>query len=333
MIQNAEVAFRTGTELLSWWKSQLAAASVKTFDLDLPHDPSLKVACFYDTLEWQGKPQSVMGCVWKSRFRLKKGSAAAGDAAPRAGFEMAVKSQFLRRAKWMNLNKLPAGFGFTALQYRLKTGEYGSHADSAEPQVLDLDEIGNKYQWVVYQADVYDFFADFPKIQRSKGRTIPRFPKMASYVLIHEDYLSTFFPPAEGAVAQCVFGYSFLPLAVYKSFLGFGPGRFDAAVKQFRFSLLNTGEVEVQLSFVVSPRSQKVLYLAGFDPVYGIVNLLNALTFGALKIRQRAHDKLDSVFLSQHAKVYQALIDGMHELWEITSWVVPELQESAGGKQ
>jgi len=58
--------------------------------------------------------------------------------------------------------------------------------------------------------------------------------------------------------------------------------RFHTAVKQFRFLLLDDGSCEVQLIFVVSPRSQKMLYLAGFDPIYGAVHLLDNLTFRSL---------------------------------------------------
>ncbi|HEY3132556.1 MAG TPA: hypothetical protein VGL91_24115 [Acidobacteriota bacterium] len=329
MIENAETGYRRGAELLSWLKERESAGNLKSFDLEVRPSPELKIVCFFDSIEKQGKPTSIMGCRWKSRFSRKQiERAAAGMPAEKdqASLESFVKGQFMRSAKWSHPNKLPAGFGFWSLQYKLKDGNYGSFADSTETVIVGLGEIGTKYEWVVFEADVYDFFSDFPKLRLGR-HTLPPFPKMGSYVLVHEDYFSSIFPSTQGAVAQCDFGYAFLPLGVYKSFLGFGPGRFDAAVKQFRFSLMENGDVEIQMRFVVSPRSQKVLYLAGLDPVYGLVNLADALTFRRLKIKQRAHDKLDSLFLIQHARVYQALIDGMHKYWEDQDWLAAAKQE------
>ena len=323
LIKNADLAALRGRDILNWWKTQETEGVLKKFQLGFGAPPGIKLACFYSSRIHEGIERSVMGCLWKSTFKKKSATAALADISAAQGskaFESFIKKQFVPRAKWVNPGEIPGGFGFTALQYKLKTGELGSYAGQPENRVVDLSEIGSRYEWVVFQADVFDFFADFPQIRR-KGRTIfPHFPKMASYVLIHEGFAANVFPSVPGTVAECGFGYSFLPLAVYPSFLGYGPGRFDCAVKQFRFSLLESGDVDVQLSFGVSPRSEKVLYLRGWDPVYSLVNLLNAITFGALKIKAKAHDKLDSVFLLQHAKVYQALMEGMHEVWEDHGW-------------
>ncbi len=120
-------------------------------------------------------------------------------------------------------------------------------------------------------------------------------------------------------MADFCFGYSFLPVPVKKTIFGYGPGAFVSAFKQFRWTLFPNSDVEVELKFLVSPRSQKILNLGGFDPVYGMVNVVNALTFNR-GFSQRAHDKLDNVQLQLHARIYQSLIEGMGKLWTERDW-------------
>jgi hypothetical protein len=95
---------------------------------------------------------------------------------------------------------------------------------------------------------------------------------------------------------------------------------FKAAVKQFRFILLDSGDIEIQMFFLVSPRSEKILNLGGFDPVYFSANLANILTLSAFNLRQRAHDKMDALQLELHARVYQSLLNGMRTYWENQNW-------------
>ena len=80
-------------------------------------------------------------------------------------------------------------------------------------------------------------------------------------------------------------------------------------------------DVEIEMFFLVAGRSEKILSLwGGFDPVYFTVDVLNALTFNRLGIKQRAHDKLDANQLAAHARIYQSLIEGMRSCWEEQNW-------------
>src|SRR5258708_23818145 len=106
---------------------------------------------------------------------------------------------------------------------------------------------------------------------------------------------------------------------------------FKAAAKQFRFVLLDTGEIEIQMFFLVSTRSEKILNLGGFDPVYFSVDLANLLTLNSLNIRQRAHDKLDALQLEIHARVYQSLLNGISAYWENQDWTATGRSVDASG--
>ena len=72
--------------------------------------------------------------------------------------------------------------------------------------------------------------------------------------------------------------------------------------------------------FLVSTRSEKILNLGGFDPVYFSAKLANLLTLKMLNLNQRTHNKLDALQLELHARVYQGLLNGMSEYWENQTW-------------
>lgn len=315
LIEQAEIALRNGAPLFSWWKAKESSGSLRKFPL-FPGNPYPEILGFYDALELDGRTTSVMGCLQRTRFPRKQASSSeTADA-----FATLIKSSFLQLCKWSRPEGLPGGFGYTALHYKLKdSGDYGVFPRSSPPTWVDLAEVGSRYDWILLQVDIYDFVRGLPGFHKY-AKTLSRFFKEAAYVALSSDYSYSVTALPEGAVAECCFGYSFLPCLVEPNFFGFGPGRFGAAIKQFRFILLNSGQLEIQLAFIVAPRSQKVLYLWGFDPVYSSIHLLNALTFNLFGLKQRAHDRLDALMLGLHGRVHQNLLEDMREIWENQSW-------------
>jgi hypothetical protein len=326
LIENAVIGYQKAKDLLAWWKAKETAGALKKLTLNPPDRPELHVDYFYDALILEGKDVSAQGCFWKSRFQRNPNSSpgptrpapsSEGPAEPATTLQTFIQKQFTRRSHWTHPDGLPGGFEFKPLQYKLQgRDDYGVSPEGPAP---DLDEIGAKYDWVVFEAVVYDFFRNVPGLNLGPGM-LKKMPKMSSYVLIHKDYYSSFHPPVAGTVAECCFGYSFLPTPVTKGIFGYGPGMFKAAVKQFRFILLDSGDIEIQMFFLVSPRSEKILNLGGFDPVYFSANLANILTLSAFNLRQRAHDKMDALQLELHARVYQSLLNGMRTYWENQNW-------------
>jgi len=311
LIENAAVGYQKAKDLLAWWKAKETAGALKKSTLSRPDRPELHLEYFYDALSLEGKDVTAMGCFWKSRFPRKAGSPATSDST----LKTFIQKQFMRRCHWIHPDTLPGGFEFKPVLYKAQgRDDYGMLAEAP-----DLDEIGEKYEWIVTEAIVYDFFRNIPGLNLGPG-LLKKMPKMSSYVYLHKDYTTSFHPPVEGSVAECCFGYSFLPTPVSKSIFGYGPGMFKAAAKQFRFILLESGEIEIQMFFLVSTRSEKILNLGGFDPVYFSVNLANILTLNALDIRRRGHDKLDALQLELHARVYQSLLNGMSTYWENQTW-------------
>ena len=317
LIKNAALGYEAAHNLLTWWKNKAAKGELRHFTLTQPGQPELSLECFYDAIPHDRGETSVMGVSWKTRYVRKRSA----PSPPDPTLDSFIRKSFLQRCQWKNPDNLPGGFHFIPRQFKLKDREeYGAFGEGEH--LADIADIGAKYDWLVVEAVVHDFFRHAPG-PRMGPRMLAKMPRMASYVLVHPDYFSSFFPPVEGTASEYCFGYSFLPCPVQKSIFGYGPGEFKAAVKQFRFTLLQNGELEIQMCFFVSPRSEKILKLGkkGRDPVYGTVNILNALTLNALQIKRRAHNKLDAIQLGVHARVYQSLLEGLKDVWENQDWI------------
>lgn len=308
LIDQSEVALRKGAQLLAWWNS---APDLKWFEL-MDGSPSATMRGFYDRVDIDGTSTSVMGCHQRIRFRR---SSSASPEVPLAAFS---SREFFRVCRWTHPDGLPGGFGYRPLLHKRSSGQYGRFSAPTEGD-MDLSGIGSQWEWVLLQVDIFDFVRSFPPLRRY-ARTLSRFVKEAAYVVTQRDYRSARFPAEEGLASHCGLGYSFVPCPVHPNFFGFGPGRFGTAIKLFRFGLLEQ-QMQVDLAFLVAPRSEKVLYLGGFDPVYTLIHLIDALTLGMFQIRQRAHDKLDSVMLRQHGDVHQNFVQGMRPIWEGRNWV------------
>lgn len=322
LVEDTKVALDSGAELFHWWKRKEQAGELGKFEIRRPHE-ACEVSAFYDQVELDGRRTSVMGCQQTAHYRRTAGSSGMSS-----GFEAFLKARFLELCRWVNPDGLPGGFGYRPLLQQWKEGARVEGFPDDSP--LDLAEIGKSLDWVVCRVDIHDFVRTFPGL-RSRARTFSKFVREAAYVVFDPVFFSQAAPLAEDALAECVFGYSFLPSLVEPNHFGFGPGRFGTAIKQFQFVLREEGRIDIRTSFLVAPRSERVLYFGGFDPVYSAVHLVNALTFNLFEIRRRVHDSLDAFMLSHHARVHQALLDGMRGVWEELPWTMPSRDETSVG--
>ena len=77
----------------------------------------------------------------------------------------------------------------------------------------------------------------------------------------------------------------------------------------------------MQVSFLVAPRSERVMDFGGFDPVYAGIKMANVLSLGAFGLNESGHAALDHVFLEHHGTVHAAIVQGMAEVWEGQRWM------------
>ena len=55
-------------------------------------------------------------------------------------------------------NTLRQGFGFKQHFYKLRsTGEIGKFPEESETAIIDLRELGRKYEWIVVKVRIFDF--------------------------------------------------------------------------------------------------------------------------------------------------------------------------------
>lgn len=310
LIKNGDIGFQRAGELLRWWEGRKAKGDLVEHTLPMPNSEFITISAFFDRTISDGKEVPAMGCTWKSRFRLEQVTGGPVTMAADIG------QNFFRRSRWQNPDGLPGGFHFIPLNYRNLDNAGDGSFSSDDP--VELGSIGSKYDWLICNAVVHDFFRNSPG-PKMPTFLLRRMPVMASYILMHKDYLKPYDPAPTAAVSDFTIGYSFLPVAVSKNIFGYGPGKFKAAFKQFRWTLMPNSEVEISMMFLVAPRSEKILDLGGFDPVYTLVNILNILTLN-LGFGKWAHDKLDDMQLGVHARVYQSLVEGMKDMWTNRNW-------------
>ena len=115
-------------------------------------------------------------------------------------------------------------------------------------------------------------------------------------------------------------GYPFIDYAPIPNFFGFGPGKFDWAVKTFSFLLRDNNEVRCDMDFVAGARPKKVLDFGELipDPFYAPADLMHFFTGGLLNAKW-FHDMGDLQMATQHSRVHQALMEGSAKVFR--AWI------------
>jgi len=314
LAEKTEISLHTGRQLIRWYREASESAKLNFYTLDKTDDTLIQA--FNDRTTIDGKPVSVMGCVQSLRFRRLNPPPAGLESETLESF---VAKRYFKSCTWQHDDGLPGGMGFQALLGKEASGSYLRIPEAERKTIPDLNLVGREFEWLLLQVDLYDFVRSIPQM-RPYVKTLSKFIKEAAYLGVHRDMMGGDFKPSPGVVAECRLGYSFVPATVYPNIFGYGPGRFGAAFKLFHFEVRETGEVQITMSFLTAPRSEKVFYLWGFDPVYPAVQVADWLTLGMLRTKERVHDYFDATFMKQHGMVHQNFIQGMRRVWEDQGW-------------
>lgn len=283
---------------------------MKLVDLETAGECMKGMCGFFDRFSEQG--ESVMGCLQSARFQPPSVEG------PPQPFSETILENFIRWSRWEWSDGEPGGFSYTPAIRKIKNSGNLELVDS-DSAGHTLAEIGTSSDWIVYRVDIHDFVRSLKPLKKM-SRFLSRYVRESAYVVVHPDFARPLEKAPENAVAESCFGYSFLPCVVEPNIFGFGPGHFQAAVKQFRFFLMADGGVEARLTFLVSPRSEKILNFKGFDPVYSAVDWANALFPEKLALGEKMHERLDALMLRLHGSVHHNLLVGMRERWENSAW-------------
>ena len=223
-----------------------------------------------------------------------------------------VFGEFMRLANWKYGDGRRGGFTIEPMLYRTTTGEYGKNPPTSKGGCIDWRELGAKYDWALITIRLYDFVI-------TMGPWLKQLDEAVAVVL-HKDFIHVIENPAPGYKLEIAIGYPFIAFAPIPNFFGFGPGKFDWAVKLFSFRLTDKNEIVMTMEFVAGRRPSKVLDFSKYipDPVYGGAAVLHALSLG-LWSTAKFHDKIDGEMMRQHGRVHQSLADGVATVWE--NWV------------
>ena len=253
---------------------------------------------------------------------------------------------------------LRQGLGYRQLFAKLSGSDGISRfTGPAQFAMTDVRKIGSRYDWTVARVQIFNFSVTVPLLRDSAGMQINLHED--SHLILAPEFMVDVDEPATGVLGEYGFGYAFIHNPG-PSALAFGPGEFEAAYKTFRFRVLETGEVQLRMEFVVNrPAAALRLSLnpvkwgieladlasggryAGafdrvkssldripgaefhFDPVYPALDLANLLTAGyAGRHWGISRDALDREFLLQHFRQHYATAVGSLLNWrQIPDWL------------
>jgi hypothetical protein len=136
----------------------------------------------------------------------------------------------------------------------------------------------------------------------------------------HPDFIHVVENPRPGYKLEVAIGYPFIDWAPIPNYFGFGPGKFNWAVKTFMFLLRDNNEVRCDMDFVAGARPKKVFDFGEFipDPFYGTAGALQFMTLGIYQA-QGFHDFMDLQMSTQHSRVHQALMEGSSKVF--AAWI------------
>ena len=301
----AETALRRGNDLLKWWNS----ANPSFVPIGHVY-PDVTMDGFFESIPVEGVVKPGMGCLQTSTFRR---SPAAAQGQP-TGLREWVMKNALRECSRPD----GGGFRYQPLLAR-EVGPGGAVKPLLDGPSIPLTDIGSKYEWVVQSLDLPDYALALP-LPRSIARQMKKVLTESGALIFHPDFNETARPLMAGTVDHVTFGYAVVPWRAAASVLGFGPGTFFSAFKQYRIFLMADQSITVEVLFIVCPRSEKILDIGGYDPVYGSARLLDALTFGRTRIVSKVHDAIDNYALGHHGRVHVHMLEGMRAIWEGINW-------------
>jgi hypothetical protein len=308
LLAAAEGSIPRGKQLLTWWNGPPPPMSV------IPSRyPDVEMQAFFEDIPLDGRTISGMGVLQTSWFpRL-----ALGPEFRPASLRQWVRENFIQDACRPGPDGKLSGLRYRPVMVRDAGASVARRVES--DLKVRLADLGSRYDWELFRLDLVDYARALPIPDRI-GRFLRHFVTEAGYVLYHPFASTSPRPIPAGAIEQACFGYTVVPWSARKTILAYGPGRFHAALKQYRAFLMNDGSVLVEVVFIVTPRSQHILDIGGIDPVYGLASIVDKLTFRNGAVLQRAHRAIDHYAMGHHGRVHVNLLEGLRDVLQGSNW-------------
>jgi hypothetical protein len=386
IVERVEDYLARGLDLKRWWDRKRQTGDFEDrFELAFTYNRPDVSYGFFDRAPVQGQAVPVMGNYQTMFYDRPKSPAADRQEAARyidaqirqfvLRYFMHVSDfrdpqpytagepsppPFLRPLSWCTGRDVQRiGFGFSQLFYkRAGSGEIGKFPESQRYSIVDLREIGLQYEWIVLRVKIFDFNVVIrPFGGAAPSITIPL--NEDSYLVVNRDFVLDE-RPRSGDLGRYGFGYAFIK-SPDQGVLGWGPGKFDAAMQTIHFRVLRDGRIRVDMAFVANrpasilnvsldpfqwgrdlldaapggatsaltaplrTASERLPAIDGFriDPVFGFVFLANLMT-GGLAARELCISRvqLEKRLILQHfMKHYQAVTGSIQTWRQIRNWL------------
>jgi len=305
VIDRVEGFLRDGLALNKWWIHADATNSyAQRFPLDREFNRPAGAYGFFDQVQLESGPLPIMGNVQEMLYDQPRTPAASQASAAEwmrdqirefvLHYFMRISAfrepeayvpdrpimppGFLQSLSWCPQEDiLRRGFGFRQLYYKLKaTGEVGKFPTRERPAIIDLREIGTRYEWIVLRVRIFDFNFTFKPF--GPGGPAVMVPlNEQSDLIMSEEFIEDQQNPEPGVLGRYGLGYAFVR-ELTPGLTGYGPGEFRAAIETFRFDVLESGEAHVRMVFVAD-RPERVVNIR-IDPVDWGFGLADLFSFG-----------------------------------------------------
>jgi len=384
ILDTVEQYLAAGLALKNWWKDVgLRGRSEETFVLERSFNRATNSYGFFSQARLQERTVAIMGNVqdmlfdrakippqlvrqdteWTQQqlreFVLRYFMRVSSFRPPEAAVDDdgSAVSSWLSRISWCAAPDIVReGFGFSQLYYKTLAGAVGKFSDTSA--IVDMREIGDKYEWIVLKVRIFNFSVPVRPFGAARPELLFNLDE-ESYLVVSRDFILDRDRPAPGILAEYGVGYAFIK-SPKSEFLAFGPGAFAMAIELIEFHMAESGDIHVHMVFVVnrpeaitsltldpvdwtfrlanlfslgmaSPLldplraalSRLPLSVGTFDPVYSYIGLMKLLTDGLSEDKLCiSKEQLDKRFLLQHfVQHYETLAGALFTWRQIRDWL------------
>jgi hypothetical protein len=391
VLDTADVYLRRGLDLKRWWDTARATDSfAQKFPLSVSFNRPDESYGFFDVALVDGREMRIMGnyqCMFYDQPKTPGTDKARAGRWMRDQLRQFVLHYFMRVSSfrlpeafipladrqpvppWLaplswcpEENPEEIGFGFSQYFYRERGGgRIGAFPESERSAIVDLREIGPRFDWILPHVRIFDFKLTVQPFGPGTPTLVLPLDE-GSYLVVSPEFVIDEEEPAPGLLGRYGFGYAFIKNPE-QSLLAYGPGEFDAAFEIIQFAVDTAGRIQAEAIFVVNrptrianvslnpldwayqaaslmtlgtsrfflePFKQAAGLLPGsglsFDPVTLYVAGANLLTAGqARRDFCVSLEQLEREFLILHFQQhYQTLVGSLQTWRQIPDWLAPE---------
>jgi hypothetical protein len=302
LVEKTEAALIDGLQLERWTRDPNRKIEEHVLSLNREYKLPNKALGYLADVTISGKTLTALGARQEVEFGKIDGPN------PEQRLKDFVLRHFINTASWTYDDGDPGGFTIKQVLGCTMDGRVSRYPDNQLTQAQDWNLIGTKYKWSLFTIYLHDFVVMLGPIKKILSEAVA--------VVQHPDFIHIVENPKPGYKLEVAIGYPFIDYAPIPNYFGFGPGKFNWAVKTFSFLLRDNNEVRCDMDFVAGARTKKVFDFGKYipDPLYGTSDFLETCTLGMYK-SQVFHDFMDLQMSTQHSRVHQALMEGSSKVF------------------